>query len=350
MQATGLPDDLPSAPPGMACDVANMALFVATKAHMLRCNIGFRNPTNRNTLMSNAAVRTAIFPVAGLGTRFLPATKATPKELLPVIDTPLIQYAIDEARAAGIERMVFVSHPSKSSIERHVRYDADLSRTLRDKGKGKVARQMEKDALDEESHEVIFVMQDEPLGLGHAVNCAAKHALPGAVAVILPDDLILGRMGCLAEMVDAYATCDAGHMVATMEVSREAVSSYGVLTPERTEGKVIFSSGMVEKPAPEEAPSRQAVVGRYVLDASIFADLDRLEPGAGGEYQLTDAIAAGIDRVGLAGFAFSGRRFDCGSKQGMLSATLYVAQQDPAYAEVLSEFCSTEYGMATAAA
>lgn len=294
-------------------------------------------------------VRTAIFPVAGLGTRFLPATKATPKELLPVIDTPLIQYAIDEAREAGIERMIFVSHPSKASIERHVRHDADLTRTLRHRGKTAIANKLEADALDEGTHEVVFVMQDEPLGLGHAVNCAADHALPGAVAVILPDDLILGDKGCVAEMVEAYAKCDAGHMVASMEVAPEAVSSYGILKPTHRMGALIFASGMVEKPDMADAPSRQAVVGRYVLDGSIFEALDALTPGAGGEYQLTDAIAAGTPELGLAGFAFSGRRFDCGSKQGMLSAMLYVASQDRDYAEVLSEFCATPVGVNEAA-
>ncbi|PZX18280.1 UTP--glucose-1-phosphate uridylyltransferase [Palleronia aestuarii] len=299
--------------------------------------------------MPTSPVRTAIFPVAGLGTRFLPATKATPKELLPVIDTPLIQYAIDEAREAGIERMIFVSHPSKSAIERYVRHDADLSRTLRLKGKNKIARSLESAALDEAEHDVVFVMQDEPLGLGHAVNCAAPHVLPGAVAVILPDDLIVGRKGCIKEMVDAYAKGEAGHMVASMEVEEEAVSSYGVLAPTRTEGRLIFASGMVEKPEPADAPSRHAVVGRYVLDGSIFADLDALTPGAGGEYQLTDAIAAGTRRIGLAGFAFSGRRFDCGSKQGMLAATLFMASLDPAYADVLSEFCAQPADMTEAA-
>lgn len=292
--------------------------------------------------MSKSPVRTAIFPVAGLGTRFLPPTKATPKELLPFIDTPLIQYAIDEAREAGIERLIFVSHPSKASIERHVRHDANLDRMLCAKGKGAVARKLEDAAIDESRHEAIFVMQDEPLGLGHAVNCAAAHALPGAVAVILPDDLSLGKTGCLAEMVESYATCEAGHMVASMRVGAEEVSAYGILRPRATSGRLTYADGMVEKPSPEAAPSREAVVGRYVLDEAIFADLDALEPGAGGEYQLTDAIAAGANRVGLAGFAFSGRRFDCGSKQGMLSATLHLAMKDPAYAEVLREFCVSE--------
>ncbi len=287
--------------------------------------------------MTLSPVRTAIFPVAGLGTRFLPATKAVPKELLPVLDTPLIQFALDEARAAGIQRFVFVSHPSKAAIERHVRHDADLSRHLRGKGKTALAHRLETAALDEAGHDVVFVMQDEPLGLGHAVAQAAPHVLPGAVAVILPDDLILDQP-CLPEMIAAYHRTGARHLVATMEVPAEAVSSYGILVPSRIDGALVHATGMVEKPAPAAAPSRHAVVGRYVLDASIFADLAALEPGAGGEYQLTDAIAKGAPRVGLAGFAFSGRRFDCGSKAGMLAATLHRAERDPEVADTLRRF------------
>lgn len=287
--------------------------------------------------MAHARVRTAIFPVAGLGTRFLPATKATPKELLPVLDTPLIQFAIDEARDAGVERLVFVSHPSKSAIERHVRRDDALTGTLRLRGKEALASKLESAALNETSHEIRFVMQHEPLGLGHAVNCARDEALPGAVAVLLPDDLMLGGRGCLSEMVEAYGHCDAGHMVAAMQVPSGKVSSYGVLAPSYRAGPLTYATGMVEKPAPEAAPSNMAVVGRYILDGSIFDDLSGLAPGAGGEIQLTDAIAAAIPRLGLAGFHFSGLRFDCGSKEGMLAAMLHVAAQDPAYAEVLTE-------------
>jgi len=280
--------------------------------------------------MSNP-VRTAIFPVAGLGTRFLPATKATPKELLPVIDTPLIQYAIDEAQAAGIERMVFVSHPSKAAIERYVMDDAALRASLREKGKEDLAA-----ALCPRADDAIFTMQDEPLGLGHAVLCARDHVLPGPVAVILPDDLILGTP-CLPEMVEAYGDAGAGHMVATMTVPRGEVSKYGILDGAKTAGRVTRARGMVEKPAPEAAPSREAVVGRYVLDPSIFDALATQTPGAGGEIQLTDAIARGAGRLGLAGFRFGGVRFDCGSKAGMLRATLHLAAQDPDYAEVLAE-------------
>lgn len=288
--------------------------------------------------MTTAPVRTAIFPVAGLGTRFLPATKATPKELLPVIDTPLIQYAIDEARDAGVERMIFVSHPSKSAIERHVMADHDLIETLRARGKHRIAQQLVEAALDEDEHEVEFVMQDQPLGLGHAVLCARPHVLPGPVAVLLPDDLIVSGPGCLSEMVAAYAEADAGHMVATMQVTPETVSRYGVLRPTGVKGPVLQASGMVEKPAAEDAPSLSAVVGRYVLDSRIFDTLANQAPGANDEIQLTDAIDRDAGDIGLAGFGFSGRRFDCGSKGGMLEATLTLAAENPELAPVLDAF------------
>lgn len=281
-------------------------------------------------------VRTAIFPVAGLGTRFLPATKATPKELLPVIDTPLIQYAIDEAQAAGIERMVFVSHPSKSAIERHVLDDAKLRAELKARGKTRLATELHEAALCPEADDVAFTMQPQPLGLGHAVLCARDLALPGPVAVILPDDLILGT-GCLGEMVAAYDRTAAGHLVATMTVPREETRKYGILSVTGGTGHMLAADGMVEKPDPAEAPSREAVVGRYILDETIFDTLARQQPGAGGEIQLTDAIAGSAAQVGLAGFRFSGTRFDCGSKAGMLRATLHLAALDPDLAPVLED-------------
>ena len=286
----------------------------------------------------NTKVRTAIFPVAGLGTRFLPATKATPKELLPVIDTPLIQYAIDEVRAAGIERMVFVSHPSKAAIERHVMDDKRLREELAARGKAGLADSLQETSLCPVDDDVLFTMQPEPLGLGHAVLCARRYVLPGPVAVVLPDDLILGAPGALSEMVDGYAAGDVGHMVATMMVPREETYKYGILSVTGRSNSVLLADGMVEKPAVEEAPSRHAVVGRYVLDASIFNDLENTAPGAGGEIQLTDAIARGGARLGLGGFEFSGRRFDCGSKAGMLQATLHLAEQDPECAKVLEDY------------
>lgn len=282
-------------------------------------------------------VRTAIFPVAGLGTRFLPATKATPKELLPVLDTPLIQYAVDEARDAGIERMVFVSHPSKSAIERHVMEDARLTRELRSRGKEDIAEALSDAALCPIEDDVRFVMQTEPKGLGHAVFCARDEVLPGPVAVILPDDLILGPVGCLSEMVRAYGGGDIGHLVATMEVPEDRVHKYGVLSVTGKDGSIVKADGMVEKPAAKDAPSLQAVVGRYILDGSIFDALATQKPGAGGEIQLTDAIARGALEIGLGGFQFSGTRFDCGSKAGMLEATLKLAMDDPECLAVLTE-------------
>ena len=294
-------------------------------------------------------VRTAIFPVAGMGTRFLPATKATPKELLPVIDTPLIQYAINEARDAGIERMVFVSHPDKAAIERHVMDDAELRATLRERGKARIADHLKELAFSETEDDVVFTMQHDPLGLGHAVLCARDHVLPGPVAVLLPDDLIVGGKGCLSEMVEAYEAQYSGHLVATMQVPHEEVSKYGVLDVLSVHDRVVTAKGMVEKPKPEDAPSRDAVVGRYVLDGSIFEDLATQEPGAGGEIQLTDAISRGADRIGLAGYRFSGTRFDCGSKAGMLQATLHLAEADAELVPVLDEWRASSAAPAWAA-
>lgn len=280
--------------------------------------------------MKSSRVKTAIFPVAGLGTRFLPATKATPKELLPVLDTPLIQFAIDEALAAGVERLVFVSHPSKPAIESYVRHDPVLAATLRKRGKEADAEMLEKLCVQGDDR-IIFCNQNEPLGLGHAVACASPYVLPGPVAVILPDDLILGQPGCVGEMIAAYEASGAGHLVAVMDVPLEEVSRYGVLNVVKREGQISHANMMVEKPSMADAPSRTAVVGRYVLDASVFVELESQAPGAGGEIQLTDAIARGAARVGLAGFHFSGERFDCGSKAGMLAAALRVAGQDSQY-------------------
>lgn len=293
------------------------------------------------TTLSNLielGVRTAIFPVAGLGTRFLPASKVTPKELLPVIDVPLIQYAIDEARDAGIERMIFVINPAKTAIERYVTDDPRLRSDLEAKGKPEIARQLQEAAFCPVEDDVVFAIQQQPLGLGHAVLCAKNFVLPGPVAVILPDDLILGK-SCMSEMVKAYATTDVGHLVATMEVERNDTVNYGVLDVMASKGSIIHARGMIEKPTPEYAPSCEAVVGRYILDASILDALETQQPGANGEIQLTDAITRSSEGVGLAGFRFSGTRFDCGSKVGMLRATLYLAAQDPECAPTLNNFC-----------
>ncbi len=258
--------------------------------------------------MSNRP-RTAIFPVAGRGTRMQPATLAVPKELLPVVDTPLIDFAIHEAVEAGCERLVFVTHPSKPAIREYV-----LARH------GNVS-------------DIVFVNQPEPLGLGHAVRCARAASLPGRVAVLLPDDLILGTPGCLAEMVKAKGA--RGHRVATMPVLRAHVSRYGILSARHCVGPLVPAVGLVEKPTVEDAPSTLAVVGRYVLEPEIFDALGALSPGAGGEIQLTDAIASTARALGLTGIIFSGRRFDCGSKEGLLAATLARAASDPNFSHVL---------------
>ena len=283
-------------------------------------------------------VRTAIFPVAGLGTRFLPATKAVPKELLPVLDKPLIQFAIDEARDAGVEKMIFIDHPSKAAIRQYVLDDVGLRETLHARGKAHLASALEDAALCEEEHDVVFVPQPEPLGLGHAILCARDEALPGAVAVLLPDDLILAHSGCLSQMISAYQDSDVDHMLATMEVPRAEVSAYGVMSIARRDGAMAICDGLVEKPAPDVAPSTSAVVGRYVLDESIFDALARQQAGLGGEIQLTDAIASTIGRRVVAGFRFAGQRFDCGSKAGMLSAQLHLASENPMFDDVINAF------------
>jgi UTP--glucose-1-phosphate uridylyltransferase len=293
-------------------------------------------------------VRTAIFPVAGRGTRFLPATKAIPKELLPVIDTPLIQFAINEAVEAGVERLVFVSHPSKGAIERHVMDDDALRAALTARGKTAVADRLRREALEPDQHDVVFTTQSDPLGLGHAVLCAAPHVLPGPVAVLLPDDLILAPTGALAQMIAAHEHAGCGHLVATMQVPPEEVRKYGVLCPIERTGRIVTARTMVEKPQPLLAPSRLAVVGRYILDPRIFDDLEAQPPGADGEVQLTDAIARSAADVGLAGVLFDGTRFDCGSKAGMLAATLHLAADDPDYADVLSSFARRMTGKAAA--
>ncbi|MCR9125635.1 MAG: sugar phosphate nucleotidyltransferase [Rhodobacteraceae bacterium] len=265
------------------------------------------------------SLETVIFPVAGLGTRMLPATKSVPKELLPVYDTPLLQLAIDEALAAGARRLVFVSHPSKPGIQDYVTADPDLRAKLVAKQKTDLVRSLDRAAVADKV-ETHFVFQQTPLGLGHAVQCAAGFRNGGPVGVILPDDVILGAP-CLSEMAAAYAPQTARHMVATMRVDDDTISRYGVFElTGQSNGASMMVSGMVEKPAPEKAPSNYAAVGRYLLDDSIFDHLDGLAPGLGGEIQLTDAIAQAQKTEGLCAFAFSGTRYDCGNREGLFQA------------------------------
>ncbi|NQW10680.1 MAG: UTP--glucose-1-phosphate uridylyltransferase GalU [Alphaproteobacteria bacterium] len=267
-------------------------------------------------------VRKAIFPVGGLGTRFLPATKSMPKEMLPVVDKPLIQYAVDEAREAGIEEFIFVTGRGKAAIEDHFDHAYELQDMLSSRGKIDALNLVK--ATIPEPGALAYVRQQEPLGLGHAVWCGRNFVGSEPVAVLLADDLILNGVGCLKQMIDAYETV-GGNMVAIMEVEPEQTANYGVITPGDIDGRLVEVRGLVEKPKPEDAPSNFAVIGRYILQPNVFADLGRMEQGAGGEIQLTDALARQLGLQPFNGFRFEGRRFDCGSKVGFLEANIAFA-------------------------
>ena len=266
-------------------------------------------------------VRKAIFPVGGLGTRFLPATKALPKEMLTVVDKPLIQYAVEEAADAGIEEFIFVTGRNKSAIEDHFDHSVELEATLAAKGKAQALDMVQQMMRNPGS--VIYVRQQEPAGLGHAVWCARHLAQSEPVAVLLADDLILGT-GCLGEMLSVY---NGGNMVAVMDVPQNETASYGIVTPGADDGRIVEVNGLVEKPSPKDAPSNIAVVGRYIIEPGVFTHLDRQEQGAGGEIQLTDSLARQIGEMPFSGLRFSGERFDCGSKIGFLQANIAFALQ-----------------------
>lgn len=265
-------------------------------------------------------VTKAIFPVAGLGTRFLPATKAIPKEIMTLVDRPLIQYAIDEAREAGIKEFIFVTSRGKSALEDYFDHSPQLEQELRKKGKDALLEILKNTNM--ESGAIAYMRQHRALGLGHAVWCARRLIANEPFAVILPDDVISGEEGCLKQMVEAYAET-GGNMVAAMEVSPEAASSYGVLDIKEDMGDKVSVRGMVEKPAMEDAPSNLAVIGRYILSPNVLSNLNKIKAGAGGEIQLTDAIAQEIEQGhDVYGYRFRGKRFDCGSKAGFLQATV----------------------------
>jgi UTP--glucose-1-phosphate uridylyltransferase len=273
-------------------------------------------------------VRKAVFPVAGLGTRFLPATKALPKELLPVVDKPVVQYAIEEAKAAGIEEFYFITGRAKSAIEDHFDIAFELEATLRERGRSEL--------LDELSGwlpaagQIAYTRQQRPLGLGHAVWCARHLVGDEPFAVLLVDDLMVGDPPCLKEMVEAHAET-GGNMVAVMEIPREQTRRYGVLDVVSDTGKLVRAKGVVEKPEPAVAPSTLMIIGRYIIQPEIFRHLGEVKPGAGGEIQLTD----GLDRLIADGQPFHGlraaaRRYDCGEKLGYLEATVALGLQHPA--------------------
>jgi UTP--glucose-1-phosphate uridylyltransferase len=267
-------------------------------------------------------IRNAVFPVAGLGTRMLPATKAVPKEMLPVVDRPLIQYAFEEARAAGIQEFVFVTGRGKSVIEDHFDRSYELDDTLT--RKGKTAELEAVSSWLPAPGKLSYTRQPEALGLGHAVWCARHLVGDEPFAVILVDDLIIGAAPCLRQMVEAFAET-GGNLVAVEEVPHDQTDRYGVLDPISDDGRLVEIKGLVEKPAPAEAPSRLAVIGRYILLPEVFEHLSLQQKGAGGEIQLTDAMAKMIGRAPFHGLRFTGSRFDCGGKLGYLEALVACA-------------------------
>jgi UTP-glucose-1-phosphate uridylyltransferase len=267
-------------------------------------------------------IRKAIFPVAGMGTRFLPATKAMPKEMLPVVDKPIIQHAVEEAREAGIEEFIFVTGRGKTALEDHFDRNPELERLLKDRGKDMQLRLVRDSQLD--SGQIAYTRQYDPLGLGHAVLCA-RHLVNGEpFAVILPDDLVKSQEPCLKQMVEAHERL-GGNMVAVMEVEGKAIERYGVITPGERQGNCIEVRGVVEKPSEAQAPSNLAVIGRYILEPKLFSYLSQADRGAGGEIQLTDSMAKLIVPGNFHGVLFEGERFDCGDKAGFVKATIAMA-------------------------
>lgn len=272
--------------------------------------------------MMPGPIRTVVFPVAGLGTRFLPATKAVPKEMLPVVDRPLIQWAVEEAAAAGCREFIFVTAPSKSSIMAHFSSAPHYEEALIAKNKSAELRSLQA-GLPEDAviHEVF---QDQPLGLGHAIGCARPFISDQPFAVILPDDMVLSQPGCLAQMVAQYQNC-GGHLVAVENVPADKTHQYGIVDPTADDGHLVSIGGLVEKPAAHVAPSTLAIIGRYIFDPRILDAIDRQASGAGGEIQITDAMAQTLGDIPLFGLRFAGQRYDCGNRAGFLAANLAYA-------------------------
>jgi UTP--glucose-1-phosphate uridylyltransferase len=267
-------------------------------------------------------LRKAVLPVAGLGTRFLPATKATAKEMLPVVDKPLIQYAVEEARAAGIEQFCFVTGRGKTALVEHFDVAFELEQTLRERGK-----QAELDMLRDmaiEPGSIVTVRQQVPLGLGHAIWCARAFIGEDPFAILLPDDLVLADTPCLEQLAQAYRQ-SGGNVVAVTEVPREQTNRYGILRVGKDDGHLVEITGLVEKPDPKDAPSNLSIIGRYVLLPEVIGHLARMERGAGNEVQLTDGMARMIGHAPFHGLRYEGRRFDCGDKVGFLEAQIAFA-------------------------
>ncbi|MBL7236640.1 UTP--glucose-1-phosphate uridylyltransferase GalU [Novacetimonas hansenii] len=283
-------------------------------------------------------LKKAVLPVAGMGTRFLPATKSVPKEMLPVVDRPLIQYAIDEAREAGIEEFCLVSSRGKDSLIDYFDIAFELEATLTARKKTSALKALEPTRVTPGS--MISVRQQEPLGLGHAIWCARSFIGNDPFAILLPDDVVQSKTSCLKQMVEVYNRT-GGNVLAVTEVPREKTDQYGVLDVGKDDGKLVEVKGLVEKPKPEDAPSNLSVIGRYILTADVLPHLAKLEKGAGGEVQLTDAMAKMIGHVPFHGFRYEGRRFDCGNKIGFLEAQIAFSLEREDLAGEVREFLKT---------
>ena len=282
-------------------------------------------------------LKKAVMPVAGLGTRFLPATKAIAKEMLPVVDRPLIQYAVDEARAAGIEQFCFVTGRGKTAIVEHFDVHYELERTLEERGKAKELAELRAQAL--EPGNLMTTRQQVPMGLGHAIWTARSFIGDDPFAILLPDDLMMCDVSCTKQLADAYRET-GGNVVAIEEVPMERVNKYGVLDVEKDMGKLVSVKGLVEKPPVEKAPSNLTIIGRYVLMPEVIGHLSKMEKGAGGEVQLTDGMAKLIGQQPFHGLRYEGRRFDCGDKVGFLEAQVAFALKRPDLAPQVQGFLS----------
>lgn len=297
--------------------------------------------------MKPKKITKAVFPVAGLGTRFLPATKSIPKEIMTLVDRPLIQYAIDEARAAGIKEFIFVTSRGKSALEDYFDNAPELESELRRKNKTDLLEILKDTNMD--SGAIAYVRQNRPMGLGHAVWCARRLIGNEPFAVLLPDDVIAAEKPCLQQMVEAHAET-GGCMVAAMEVAPKRTSSYGILDIGEDNGQIVKVKGMVEKPQAGDAPSNLAVIGRYILTPQVLTNLNKIKQGAGGEIQLTDAIAQETKKKGgVFGLRFRGQRYDCGSKIGFLQATVAFGLSRPEFGEEFADFLHEMVAMQKAA-
>ena len=270
-------------------------------------------------------VRKVVFPVNGLGTRFLPATKATPKEMLPIVDMPLIQYAVAEAAAAGVTEMIFVTGRNKRAIEDHFDDYPELERELEEKGKDELLDLVRN--IVPAGVKCVYIRQPKALGLGHAVLCAKPVVGNEPFGVMLADDLVDAKESCIGQLINVRNERKGGSVVAVQDVAPESTNKYGIVSVDDVAQQTSQMRGIVEKPDPAVAPSRMAVIGRYVFEPEIFDYLEKVEPGVGGEIQLTDGVAASLDTVPTYAYRFEGRRFDCGSKQGFLDATVHFARK-----------------------